>query len=51
MTDIAGSEQADLRGWKVYVAGSPTLVDATIGMALKRGLKIQDLHAQIYVTP
>ncbi|EJC61942.1 oxidoreductase FAD/NAD(P)-binding subunit [Alcaligenes faecalis subsp. faecalis NCIB 8687] len=51
VTDIAGSEQADLRGWKVYVAGSPTLVDATIGMALKRGLKIQDLHAQIYVTP
>ena len=51
LTEVIAQEQNNLSGWKVYVAGSPILVDAVIGLVLKRGLKIQDLHAQVFVTP
>lgn len=51
VTDIVGHDQPDLSGWKVYVAGSPSMVDATMGMVLKRGLKVQDLHVDVFFTP
>ncbi|EKU28256.1 hypothetical protein C660_21480 [Alcaligenes sp. HPC1271] len=33
------------------MAGSPSMVDATMGMVLKRGLKVQDLHVDVFFTP
>lgn len=51
LTEVIAQEQENLSGWKVYAAGSPSLVDAATGLVLKRGLKIQDLHAQVFVTP
>lgn len=51
LTDVIAQEQDNLSGWKVYVAGSQTLVEAAIRLVLTRGLKIQDLHAQVFVTP
>ena len=51
VTDVVSHDLPDLTGWKVYVAGSPAMVDATMGMVLKRGLKVQDLHVDVFFTP
>ncbi len=51
VTEVAGKDLPDLNGWKVYVAGSPPMVDDAIGMVLKRGVKVQNLHVDVFFTP
>jgi len=41
----------DLDGWKAYVAGPPGMVDAAIQLALARGLRVEDMHADVFFTP
>ncbi|UYY87744.1 2Fe-2S iron-sulfur cluster-binding protein [Alcaligenes sp. SMD-FA] len=51
VTDAVGQDLPDLNGWKVYVAGSPSMVDEAVGMVLKRGVKVQNLHVNVFFTP
>lgn len=51
VTDAIGADLHDLDGWKVYVAGPPAMVEATIQLGTARGLRIEDLHADVFFTP
>lgn len=51
VTDAVGQDLQDLDGWKAYVAGPPAMVDAAMQVASGRGLRPQDLHADVFFTP
>jgi CDP-4-dehydro-6-deoxyglucose reductase/ferredoxin-NAD(P)+ reductase (naphthalene dioxygenase ferredoxin-specific) len=51
VTDAVGQDLQDLDGWKAYVAGPPAMVDAATAIATSRGLRPQDLHADVFFTP
>ena len=51
VTRAAADDLPDLRGWKAYVAGPPTMVEAAMQMACSRGLGAQDMHADVFYTP
>lgn len=44
VTEVVGQDWPDLKGWKVYVAGSQPMVDDVKGRVIKRGVKVQNLH-------
>lgn len=51
VTDAVGQDLQDLDGWKAYVAGPPAMVDAAMAITMERGLRPQDLHADVFFTP
>ena len=51
VTKAVADDLMDLDGWKAYVAGSPGMVDAAIQLALARGLRVEDMHADVFFTP
>jgi len=51
IADAVGQDLEDLDGWKAYVAGPPAMVDAAMAITTARGLRPQDLHADVFFTP
>jgi len=49
--DAVAQDLPDLDGWKAYLAGPPAMFDATAPVLLQRGLRIDDLHADVFFTP
>lgn len=51
VTDAVAEDLADFDGWKAYVAGPPPMVDATMDVVFARGLRPEDMHADVFFTP
>ena len=51
VTDAVAQDLQDLDGWKAYVAGPPPMVEAAMQMGRARGLRPEDLHADVFFTP
>jgi naphthalene 1,2-dioxygenase ferredoxin reductase component len=51
VSTAVAEDMGDLDGWKAYVAGPPAMVEATMAVATAKGLRSQDLHADIFFTP
>ncbi len=50
VADAVAEDLQNLDGWKAYVAGPPLMVEAVIEITSARGLKAQDLHADVFYT-
>ena len=50
-TDAVVEDLADFDGWKAYVAGPPPMVDAAMDVVFARGLRPEDMHADVFFTP
>lgn len=51
VTQAVAEDLEDLDGWKAYVAGPPPMVDAAMEVAFGRGLRREDMHADVFFTP
>lgn len=51
VTDALAKDLQDLDGWKAYVAGPPPMVEAAMQICTARGLRLEDLHADVFFTP
>lgn len=51
VTEAVAKDISDLDGWKAYVAGPPLMVDAAMAVTAARGLRSEDLHADVFFTP
>lgn len=51
VSSAVAEDLSDLDGWKAYVAGPPAMVEASMEMTAARGLRSQDLHADVFFTP
>ena len=51
VTQAVAEDLSDLDGWKAYVAGPPPMVDAAMEVAFARGLRSEDMHADVFFTP
>ncbi|OCP19226.1 MULTISPECIES: 2Fe-2S iron-sulfur cluster-binding protein [unclassified Ensifer] len=50
VTQAVGKDLSDLDGWKAYVAGPPPMVDAAMDTTFARGLRKEDMHADVFFT-
>lgn len=51
VSEAVAEDLRDLDGWKAYVAGPPAMVEGTMEVAMRAGLRAQDLHADVFFTP
>jgi CDP-4-dehydro-6-deoxyglucose reductase/ferredoxin-NAD(P)+ reductase (naphthalene dioxygenase ferredoxin-specific) len=51
VTDAVAEDLQDFDGWKAYVAGPPPMVEAAMQICRARGLRSEDLHADVFFTP
>ncbi|MDI1267847.1 MAG: 2Fe-2S iron-sulfur cluster-binding protein [Polaromonas sp.] len=51
VTDAVTKDLQDFDGWKAYVAGPPPMVKAAMQISTARGLRSEDLHADVFFTP
>lgn len=51
VTDIVAKDLQDLNGWKAYIAGPPPMVEAAMQICTARGLRSEDMHADVFFTP
>ncbi len=51
VTDAVAHDLQDLDGWKAYVAGPPAMVEAALRIGAARGLRSEDMHADVFFTP
>lgn len=51
VTDAVAEDLHTLDGWKAYVAGPPAMVEAAMRIGAARGLRAEDLHADVFYTP
>lgn len=51
VSDVMARDLADCDGWKAYVAGPPAMVEAAGAVLVQRGLRPQDMHADVFFTP
>ncbi|WP_454776049.1 2Fe-2S iron-sulfur cluster-binding protein [Janthinobacterium tructae] len=51
VTDAVARDLQDFDGWKAYVAGSPSMVEAAMQICTAGGLRLEDLHADVFLTP
>lgn len=51
VTQAVAEDLVDFDGWKAYVAGPPPMVDAAMEIAFARGLRSEDMHADVFFTP
>ncbi len=50
VADAVAEDFADLTGWKAYVAGPRTMVQAAVRLVTARGLEPEDIHADAHVS-
>jgi len=50
VTQAMAQDLPDLMGWKAYVAGPPSMVEATMAAAFAAGLRRSDMHADVFFT-
>lgn len=51
VTQAVANDLDDFDGWKTYVAGPPPMVDAAMDLVFARGLRKEDIHADVFFTP
>lgn len=51
VTDAVAADHPVLEGWKAYVAGPPVMVESALHVCRAGGLRPEDLHADVFVTP
>lgn len=51
VTQAVTEDLSDLDGWKAYIAGPPPMVEAAMEVAFARGLRSEDMHADVFFTP
>ena len=51
LTDAVAKDLQDFDGWKAYVAGPPPMVEAGMQISMARGLRSEELHADVFFTP
>lgn len=51
VTDAVAKDLQNFVGWKAYVAGPPPMVEAAMQICTARGLRLEDLHADVFFTP
>jgi CDP-4-dehydro-6-deoxyglucose reductase/ferredoxin-NAD(P)+ reductase (naphthalene dioxygenase ferredoxin-specific) len=51
VTDAVANDLHDFDGWKAYVAGPPPMVEAAMRITTARGMRSEDLHADVFFTP
>lgn len=51
VTKAVADDLVNLDGWKAYVAGPPAMIGSAIQLALARGLRGEDIHADVFFTP
>lgn len=51
LTDTIASDVQDFDGWKAYLAGPPAMMDAAGRLLIERGLRMDDMHADVFFTP
>lgn len=51
VTEAVAQDLHDLDGWKAYVAGPPPMVEAAMQLGTARGLRSEDMHADVFFTP
>ena len=51
VTNAIAKDLQDFDGWKAYVAGPPPMVEAAMQIVTERGLRPEDLHADVFFTP
>lgn len=51
VTDAVAQDLQNFDGWKAYVAGPPPMVEAAMQIVTERGLRPEDLHADVFFTP
>jgi ferredoxin-NAD(P)+ reductase (naphthalene dioxygenase ferredoxin-specific) len=51
VTDAVAKDLQEFDGWKAYVAGPPSMVEAAMQICTTRGLRSEDLHADVFYTP
>ncbi len=51
VTEAIAADIPNFTGWKVYVAGPPPMVDAAMQLTMERGLRAEDMHADVFFTP
>ncbi|MFQ6018198.1 MAG: oxidoreductase, partial [Kiloniellaceae bacterium] len=50
VSDAAAADFADFDGFNAYLAGPPAMVEATVAMLARRGLRREDIHADPFYT-
>lgn len=50
VTDAVANDLRDLDGWKAYIAGPPPMVEAAMQITTARGLRSEDVHADVFFT-
>lgn len=51
VTDAVAKDLQDFDGRKAYVAGPPPMIEAATQICTARGLRSEDLHADVFFTP
>ena len=51
VSDAVAADLDDLDGWKVYVAGSPAMIDAAAPVLAARGARTADIQADVFFMP
>lgn len=51
VTQAVIEDFSEFDGWKAYVAGPPPMVDAAMEATFARGLRREDMHADVFFTP
>lgn len=51
VANAVAEDLRDLDGWKAYLAGPPAMVDAAGPILLERGVRAEDIHADVFFTP
>lgn len=51
VSDAVAEDFQDFDGWKAYVAGPPPMVEAAMQICSARGLRSEDLYADVFFTP
>lgn len=51
VTDAVAQDLQDFAGWKAYIAGPPSMDEAALQLCTERGLRTEDLHAEVFHPP
>lgn len=51
VTNAIAEDLADLDGWKAYMAGPPAMIDVAGPLLQSRGLRNEDIHADVFFMP
>jgi naphthalene 1,2-dioxygenase ferredoxin reductase component len=51
VSDAVAEDIEDCTGWKAYLAGPPAMVDAALAVLYGKGIRPEDIHADVFFTP